>query len=250
MKIHPIATVLPTLSDRQYEDLKESIKQNGLMNPLIAIERNGEKLVIDGRHRLRACEELGIQPTVDVYDATDEELGSLVWGANGIRRHLSPSQRASFYAQLCGVTYVAAGNEKKSENLRRGPEVANLPLRENSQKKKSRDAIAEVAGVSARTVQDAITVQQADPELFEQCKNGSVSVSSAAKQVRAPKPEDEKPEPENPKPKADQASKVVELFRMLGDRRLGTLKQVIKTLESHERRVLLDFLEALVEGES
>jgi hypothetical protein len=115
---------------------------------------------------------------------------------------------------------------------------------------KASQEIAEIAGVSARTVDDALAVQKADPELFQQVKDGKVSVSAAAKQVRAPKPEPDEPPAEKPKPKSDQASKVVELFRMMGDRRLGTLKQVIKTLESHERRVLLDFLEALVEGES
>jgi ParB-like chromosome segregation protein Spo0J len=244
MKIHPIATILPSLSDRQYEDLKESIQQNGLMNPLMAIERDGEQLLIDGRHRLRACAELGIKPVVDIYDADDSELGSLVWGANGIRRHLSPSQRAAFYSELCGAPAKQKAKARQ-EHKTAGGLSANL-----REAQKASQEIAEIAGVSARTVDDALAVQKADPELFQQVKDGKVSVSAAAKQVRAPKPEPDEPPAEKPKPKSDQASKVVELFRMMGDRRLGTLKQVIKTLESHERRVLLDFLEALVEGES
>ncbi len=117
MKIHPIADILPRLTSKQFQDLKASIEANGLMNPLMAIERDGETILIDGRHRLKACEELGIKPVIDIYDAEDSELGSLVWGANGIRRHLSPSQRAAFYSQLCGERPRSTARIGKSESL-------------------------------------------------------------------------------------------------------------------------------------
>lgn len=227
MKIHPIADILPRLTAKQFADLKASIEANGLMTPLMAIERDGEQILIDGRHRLRACEELKIKPVIDIYDAEDHEPGSLVWGANGIRRHLSPSQRAAFYSQLCGEPakeHAKARKERKPANS----VVANLPPQ------KARDEIAKVAGVSARTVQDALTVQKADPELFQQIKDGTISVSAAAKKVRPPKPQ---AEPSSP------VGQFVASWRAMGDGRLGAVKELVKAMESHERHVLLDWLE-------
>ena len=66
-----------------------SIGENGLLEP-IAVWR-GE--VIDGRHRLRACAEAGVEPRFSqLEDATDPV--EYVLARNEARRHLDDSQRA------------------------------------------------------------------------------------------------------------------------------------------------------------
>jgi N6-adenosine-specific RNA methylase IME4 len=49
---------------------------------------------------------------------------------------------------------------------------------------KTRDHVAALAGVSARTVQDASCVQEHDPELFAQIKSGAIAADLAARRVR------------------------------------------------------------------
>jgi len=43
------------------KELMESIKQKGVLTPIILIEVNGELWLVDGYNRIRACEELGIK---------------------------------------------------------------------------------------------------------------------------------------------------------------------------------------------
>jgi N6-adenosine-specific RNA methylase IME4 len=56
--------------------------------------------------------------------------------------------------------------------------VATLPLRG-----RTREYIAEVAGVAPRTAQDVITVREADPALFEQVKAGKASAHREAQEI-------------------------------------------------------------------
>jgi hypothetical protein len=54
--------------------------------------------IIDGRHRYRACETLGIEPKVQEWDG-EGSLTSFVVGLNLHRRHLDTSQRAAVAAE-------------------------------------------------------------------------------------------------------------------------------------------------------
>ncbi len=49
-----------TLNKRQYNDIVESIRKNGITDPIKYVEYEGTKYVVDGHHRLRAAKELGL----------------------------------------------------------------------------------------------------------------------------------------------------------------------------------------------
>jgi ParB-like chromosome segregation protein Spo0J len=49
--------LIPSLSESEFESLKQSIKEQGLHIPVIV---NKQGIVVDGHHRFRACKELGI----------------------------------------------------------------------------------------------------------------------------------------------------------------------------------------------
>jgi ParB-like chromosome segregation protein Spo0J len=49
--------LLPSLSETEFESLKESIASEGLLVPII-VNRDG--IVLDGHNRFRACKELRI----------------------------------------------------------------------------------------------------------------------------------------------------------------------------------------------
>ena len=79
------------LTKDEYEALKDSIKQNGLYHPIIINEKGN---VLDGHHRLKACEELGIQPRFEVKEFEDETQEELfVIDTNIARRQLSDYQK-------------------------------------------------------------------------------------------------------------------------------------------------------------
>jgi ParB-like chromosome segregation protein Spo0J len=63
IKINPeYATLFSPLTDEEYRALKQSIKNKGYWSshPIIFNER---RVLLDGHHRNRACEELGIKAT-------------------------------------------------------------------------------------------------------------------------------------------------------------------------------------------
>lgn len=64
--------LLPEMSKDAYSDLRDSIQVHGIRNPII-VKQDGT--VVDGHHRLRIAEELGIEcPAVDVTAYEGEEL--------------------------------------------------------------------------------------------------------------------------------------------------------------------------------
>src|SRR5207249_1176140 len=97
------------------------------------------------------------------------------------RRHLRASVRAALALELEQHQQLRAqARERQLANLRQNAEGASLPPRGE----KSRETIARAAGCSARVVQDAATVKEHDPQLFEQLKRGEISAETAARRVR------------------------------------------------------------------
>jgi ParB-like chromosome segregation protein Spo0J len=92
LQINPeYASMVPELSPEEYESLKQSIMKDGLYVPII-VNQNG--IILDGHHRYKACQELGIEPKTIVKefgDKLDEQL--FVIDCNLIRRQLNNFQR-------------------------------------------------------------------------------------------------------------------------------------------------------------
>ncbi len=79
------------LDKEDYDNLFRSIKESGLWYPIIV---NREGIVLDGHHRFKICEKLGIEPRIEVKyfdDKNDEAL--FVIDSNKNRRHLDTAQR-------------------------------------------------------------------------------------------------------------------------------------------------------------
>src|SRR5258708_39334578 len=92
---HPVATLFPTMDNTDFVALKEDIRQHGVKVPILV--HGGE--ILDGRHRYRACRELGQRcPAV-------EGNGSHPWlevqSRNLLRRHLAKEQ-------VCAIQRMAA----------------------------------------------------------------------------------------------------------------------------------------------
>ncbi len=171
MKAHPAALLLPQMTDDEYAGLKADIAANGQRHPVVV----HLGLVLDGRHRLRACEDLGIDPKFE--DFTGGDPIAFVLSANVHRRSLTASQRAAV-----AVEAEALFAEQATKRMKAGKKTnpaADLPQGQ------ALDHAAKATGASRRSAQNAKAVKAADPETFEAIKRGEVTVDRAAKQVQA-----------------------------------------------------------------
>jgi len=148
--------------------LVEDIRRRGLLVPLEITKMN---VVLDGHLRLRAATELGLEQVPVRLVAPPDQVEYMLLAALQ-RRQLTPSQRAALVVELEQYRQRRSGRGKRRlANLRGQPvEVATLPPRG-----KTRDLAAGLAGVSARTVQDAATVYENDSELFRRIKQGGAA---------------------------------------------------------------------------
>ncbi|MGN1315727.1 MAG: ParB/RepB/Spo0J family partition protein [Acutalibacteraceae bacterium] len=81
------------------EELKESIKESGLLEPIIVRSFSaGTYEIISGHRRVEACKDLGIQtvPAI-VRDMTKDEAVIAMVDSNLQREHLLPSEKAFAY---------------------------------------------------------------------------------------------------------------------------------------------------------
>jgi ParB-like chromosome segregation protein Spo0J len=154
------------MSDAEFDSLVTDIKQNGQLDSII-ITHNNE--IVDGRHRYRACRQLGIEPRTTPWDGNGS-IEAFVISKNLRRRQLDASQRAMAAA---AYATLKRGGDKLSANLRKGPTAAE---------------VAALFGVSTRSIETARVVRlKGAPELLEAVQRGAIKVSAAEALVDHPK---------------------------------------------------------------
>lgn len=157
--LHETARALPEMDEETYRTLKESIRAEGQMQPIL-IWRNQ---VIDGRHRLRACRELQIEPLVQRLP-DDIDPYAFAQHINLSRRSLAEGQRVLIAARM--------------HMLKEG--------RANLAGYSDRD-LAEVAGTSTSTAHRARQVLSIAPEAVQQAViAGVISLNDAASHAGEP----------------------------------------------------------------
>lgn len=101
-EVHPAASVLPNMPEKQFNDLVDSIAEHGLGEP---VEFKGD-LLVEGRHRLRAIEvlrERGVQVELrkaEWQPLPGETVPDYVRRKNVRRRHMTDSQLLQSTAAL------------------------------------------------------------------------------------------------------------------------------------------------------
>lgn len=112
-EVHPLAAKYALLPDDEMADLVAHIGENGLVQACV-LDWRGR--LVDGRNRLRACREAGIEPRfVTNPDLTDEKkVARYIRGANNMRRHHSKGQRVASDA----ICRAAEGKRKNGRWVR------------------------------------------------------------------------------------------------------------------------------------
>lgn len=163
MAFHPLADILPMPSERDFRALVDDIRKNGFRDTCAIMRYQG--LILDGRSRYLACQELGVTPSFIEFTGSDPI--AFVVSANLNRRHLTPAQRALAAAQLADLPLGT--NQHTAEGVPIG-------------------TAAEVFKVSKRSVARAKNVlRHGDQKVLAQIEAGELSVSAAANRVAEPR---------------------------------------------------------------
>jgi hypothetical protein len=183
--VHPAADLFPMGSDAELDELATDIETNGLRSPL-SLWRSlpeAELQLLDGRNRVAAMARLvdgqdmvkGAIGAANQYEAQVDPVAFVI-SANIHRRHLDESQRSMVAARLANLQRGGVGGITKTNAA-----IAVLPP-------VSQAKAATLLNVSVDSVQRAAVVQrEGSPELVKQVERGVVSVSIAAKSIKAAK---------------------------------------------------------------
>ena len=189
---HPAAEIFPLMSGPEIKEMADDIRQNGLREPITCCEGK----ILDGRNRLKACSLAEVEPAFRELPA-GVSPAQYVWSANYTRRHLTVGQRAmaaTTFADLLAKEAKARMSRGGTLAVRQGVEIIPHP-----DKGRTRDKLAEMAGVNGRYIADAQTIHRESPELAAEVMAGTVKIPEAKRRLKAggAAPSDVRPDDEN-----------------------------------------------------
>lgn len=158
LPVHPAAELFPLMPEAEFEALKEDIRVNGQNDDIVLWDGQ----LLDGRHRLRACTELGIEPS---YTKLPKAIDPIAWvvSHNLHRRHLTTAQRAMVADKLA----ILQNGEKKT--------ATGIPVAPPSQAE-----AAAMLNVSVDSVQKARKVRsRASKKVIAAVERGEMSLNAA-----------------------------------------------------------------------
>jgi ParB-like nuclease domain len=148
LKFHPFADLVPSMRDSEYEDLKADIKANGLLMPIVLFEGK----VLDGRHRLRACRAVDVEPRFTEGTDWIGDPAGFVLSANLHRRHLTAEQKREIIAKV-----IAAKPEVSDRQIAKQVKADHKTV---GAVRKAKEATGEVSPVDKRVGADGKTRTQ------------------------------------------------------------------------------------------
>lgn len=179
LEIHPLAELIPAMTQEEFADLREDIQANGQREAVTLYQGK----VLDGRHRARACEELNIIPSIRDY--TGDEPAAYVLSLNVKRRSLSKAQLATVAVDfLPELEKEAKARQGARTDLTSESTDTEVPERKNS--RSYREAAEAVGGISEALVGRAKRVKAADPEEFERLRRDETTVNAAVEKIAKP----------------------------------------------------------------
>lgn len=183
LKVNPkYDAILPRLSKEEFDALKTSIKDEGQHFSIII---NEDSEILDGHHRYRICQELGIEPKVEKRIFSDKLVEKkFVIEANLWRRQLNDFEKAEF-----GLLLMEIENEHAKQRQLAGVSIKVQETLSSNELKVSggqaRDIVARQISLSPTTFQRALVVmEKASPELKNRLRNNDLSIGGAYKQVQ------------------------------------------------------------------
>lgn len=175
MNPHPASELFPLMEQPALRELADNIRRNGLLNPIVT----HEGMVLDGRNRLRACELVGVRPTLTPFGGGSPT--EFVLAQNLSRRHLTTVQKA-FAAERSLPLLEAEARERR----RLAPMGARVDPEKIPEHGEAREIAAKAAGVNPRYVSDAKAIRERAPEVAAAAEAGKLRMREAKRLAEIP----------------------------------------------------------------
>ena len=263
---HPYAEVFPMMTPQELKELAEDIKRTGeLDEPIVLFEGK----VLDGRNRLIACDNAGVEPKFVQFEEAfgNRDPLEFVWSRNYARRHLTPSQKA-----VAALAFADAEKKKAKTRMSKGGKIhlktglsKGQEIIPDDEKGQSRDKLAEKLGVNPRYISDAQRLQKQSPKVLADILAGKMSIPDAIrllddksrKTVRKPKPSKYGRDREQIGGQMPRTGMLAQITVAIGsndmDRRQEVLNEITDTVRQaagyDERRWMVEIIERYVEGD-
>jgi len=167
------------------DDMVESIREHGILNPVIVWQNSGGYEMLAGHNRQMAGRVAGLTeiPTIVKCDLTEKEAYVYVIETNVMQRgfaELLPSEKAAVLAER----YEKVSNKGKRNDILQ--EIERLSISDMTEscghgvhKLKSRDAIGEECGMTGRNIARYIRVHLLEQPLKKRLDDGELSLVAA-----------------------------------------------------------------------
>jgi hypothetical protein len=169
------------------EDLKKSISEIGLLHPIVV---DSDGVIIAGRRRLRACQELGIEAKTVVIDFDDPERAQI--DENTIRKDFTPSEIHQI------LQYINEKDSRQRDGLKQFTGNVRMSDSDRRNKEHPRDKVAKITGKSTDTLSKINQLfdkeNGADEETKQKVDEGKVSVDKAYKEFKKKQKQETKKE--------------------------------------------------------
>ena len=162
------------------DELAQSIKTLGLINPITLMESVEGYVLIAGYRRLIATIQLGATniaaTVVSPKDAEDQLLIEI--NENENRKDFTVSERVTYAEKL-----MAIEQEKARKRMSEASKLKSTPV--NTDTSRSRDNVARMVGFrSGRQLDRALYIARNSPNLMDQVNSGQKSITGAYEEAR------------------------------------------------------------------
>lgn len=169
---HPFRVV----DDAKMDELVESIKENGVMTPVIVRKIDDRTYeMISGHRRTHAAERAGLYeiPAI-IKDIDDDEAVVMMVDSNIQREEILPSERAwAFKMKMDAIRHQGKALDQN------GPKLKGETTLDQNGPKFSIPRIAEQAGISGSMVKRYIRLTELIPELLDMVDAGKLAMTLA-----------------------------------------------------------------------
>lgn len=150
---HPFKVI----DDEKMDELIDSIKERGILSPILVRELGDKYEVISGHRRMHAAEKVGLDTVpVIIRELTDEDATIIMVDANIQREEILPSERAfAFKMKLDAVNHKGIKGTS------------------------SRELVGESSGISGRQVTRYIKLTELIPELLDMVDEKKITITVA-----------------------------------------------------------------------
>src|SRR5262245_27392343 len=119
-EFHPLANKFRPLVGKDFEELVDDIKANGLREEIVL----HDGMILDGRNRYRACREAGVEPRYRDFDGNDP--AAFVISVNIHRRHLRADEKRPLIEAVIKAAPEKSNRQIAAETGVSHPHVADI----------------------------------------------------------------------------------------------------------------------------